>query len=100
MKTKSYLSISAMVIIMAAATVLSIGTITMTAVNAQSTPKTVDPQQIKDFLTMAIQAVEAGNNTKALEQMDLASDQLDSTEEGPGEDADEPGDNDVNDQED
>jgi hypothetical protein len=100
MKAKSYLSISAMALIIGAATVLSIGTTTLTAVNAQGTSKTVDPQQIKDFLTAAIQAVEAGNNTKALEQIDLASDQLDSTEEGPGEDADEPGDNDVNDQED
>jgi len=103
MKTKSYLSIGVMVVIIAAATtttVLTIGTATLTTVNAQSTQKTVDPQQIKDLLTAAIQAVEAGNNTKALEQIDLASDQLDSTEEGAGEDADEPGDTDVNDQED
>jgi uncharacterized membrane protein len=100
MKTKSYLSISAMAVIIVAAATLSIGTTTLTTVNAQSTQKTVDPQQIKDLLTAAIQAVEAGNNTKALEQIDLASDQLDSTEEGAGEDADEPGDTDVNDQED
>ena len=40
------------------------------------------------------------NNTKALKQMDLASDQLNSVEEGPGEDADEKGDLDVNDAED
>ncbi len=59
-----------------------------------------DPQQVEDFLIMAIEAVEAGNNTKALEQMDLASDQLNSVEEGPGEDADEKGDLDVNDAED
>jgi hypothetical protein len=98
MKTKSYLGIGAMVVMIVAATALSTGT-ALTAY-AQSTPKTVDPQQIKEFLTMAIQAVEAGNNTKAMEQMDLASDQLNTVEEGPGEDADEKGDLDVNDAED
>src|SRR5919109_2082845 len=78
-----------------------------------------DPQQIKSYLNQAIQALDSGNNTQALEQVDLAEDQLESMtgtesaeddddeeeeegeiEEGPGEDADEPGDTDTNDEED
>jgi hypothetical protein len=77
-----------------------------------------DPQQIKSYLNQAIQALDSGNNTQALEQVDLAEDQLQSMtgtesaededddekegeiEEGPGEDEDEPGDTDVNDEED
>ena len=83
-----------------------------------STNQTADPQQIKNYLNQAIQALDSGNNTKALEQVDLAEDQLESmtgtesvededddeeegeTEEGEGEDADEPGDTDSNDEED
>jgi hypothetical protein len=80
--------------------------------------QTADPQQIKNYLTQAIQALGSGNNTRVLEQVDLAEDQLESmtgtesaednddeeeegeTEEGPGEDEDEPGDIDTNDEED
>src|ERR687891_1890017 len=81
--------------------------------------QTADPQQIKSYLNQAIQALDSGNNTKALEQVDLAEDQLESVtgtedaedededeeeegevEEGPGEDEDEPGDIDINDEED
>jgi cytoskeletal protein RodZ len=81
--------------------------------------QTADPQQIKNYLTQAIQALDSGDNTKALEQVDLAEDQLESVtgtegaedededeevegevEEGPGEDKDEPGDIDTNDEED
>jgi cytoskeletal protein RodZ len=81
--------------------------------------QTADPQQIKNYLTQAIQALDSGDNTKALEQVDLAEDQLESVtgtegaedededeevegevEEGPGEDEDEPGDIDTNDEED
>jgi cell division protein FtsX len=83
-----------------------------------ATNQTADPQQIKNYLTQAIQALDSGNNTKAVEQVNLAGDQLESltgtedgedededdeegeVEEGAGEDADEPGDVDVNDQED
>ena len=84
-----------------------------------ATNQTANPQQIKDYLSQAIQALDSGNNTKALEQVDLAGDQLESMtgtedgededdddeeeggiEEGAGEDADEPGDIDMNDQED
>jgi hypothetical protein len=84
-----------------------------------ATNQTVDSQQIKNYLTQAIQALDTGNNTKAMEQVNLAGDQLESltgtedgedeekddeeegeVEEGAGEDADEPGDIDANDQED
>jgi len=77
-----------------------------------------DIQQIKNYLNQAIQALDSGNSTQALEQVDLAEDQLESMtgtesaededdgeeeegeiEEGPGEDADEPGDTDTNDEE-
>jgi hypothetical protein len=83
------------------------------------TNQTADPQQIKNYLNQAIQALDSGNNTKALEQVDLAEDQLESItgtedteeeeeddeeeveiEEGAGEDEDEPGDIDTNDEED
>jgi hypothetical protein len=102
-------------------TTLSIGTLNGHAQNATTTPQapqnqTANPQQIKGYLNQAIQALDSGNNTKALEQVDLAGGQLESMvgtevgeddddededeEEGPGEDADEPGDVDTNDQED
>jgi ABC-type Zn2+ transport system substrate-binding protein/surface adhesin len=78
------------------------------------------PQQIKNYLNQAIQALDSGNNTQALEQVDLAEDQLESItgtesaddedddeeeeegeiEEGPGEDEDDPRDIDTNDEED
>jgi hypothetical protein len=83
------------------------------------TNQTDDSQQIKNYLNQAIQALNSGNNTKALEQVDLAEDQLESMtgtedaeeeeendeeegviEEGAGEDEDEPGDIDTNDEED
>jgi hypothetical protein len=91
---------------------------TQTAAQPQ-TNQTADPQQIKNYLNQAIQALDSGNNTMALEQVDLAEDQLESItgtesvededddededgeiEEGPGEDEDEPGDIDTNDEED
>jgi hypothetical protein len=83
------------------------------------TNQTADSQQIKNYLNQAIQALDSGSNTKALEQVDLAEDQLESMtgtedadeeeendeeegeiEEGAGEDEDEPGDIDTNDEED
>ena len=81
---------------------------------AQQQNQTADPEQIKNYLTQAIQALDNGNNTKAAEQVDLAADQLEGmtgtesgeddedeeVEEGAGEDADEPGDIDTNDEED
>jgi cell division protein FtsX len=74
-------------------------------------------EQIKKSLTQAIQALDSGDNTKAVQQLKVAADQLgtltgvsvsggesddkgEGVEEGPGEDADEPGDTDVNDNED
>jgi len=66
-----------------------------------------DTEQIKEYLNQAILAIDDGNNTLALEQVDLASDALESMtgsadagEEGAGEDADEAGDDDTNDEED
>jgi hypothetical protein len=93
---------------------------TQTQTPQASTNQTADPQQIKNYLNQAIQALDSGNNTMALEQVDLAEDQLESmtgtedgeeqededeeeegeVEEGPGEDEDEPGDIDTNDEED
>jgi TolA-binding protein len=92
---------------------------TPTPTSQPPTNQTADPQQIKNYLNQAIQALDSGNNTKALEQVDLAEDQLESMigtedteeeeeddeeegeiEEGAGEDEDEPGDIDANDEED
>ena len=78
----------------------------------QQQNQTADPQQIKNYLTLAIQALDSGNNTKEAEQVDLAEDQLEGMpgatvteddeheeiEEGAGEDVDEPGDIDTNDE--
>jgi hypothetical protein len=111
-----------------AATALSIDTTlnayaqnatTTTAPQPSQNQTAADPQQIKNYLNQAIQALDSGNNTRALEQVDLAEDQLESMtgtesaededddeeeegeiEEGPGEDADESGDTDTNDEED
>jgi hypothetical protein len=107
--------VAAVVIIAAAATTLSIGTTTL---NAQA-QNAGTPQQIRDLLTQAIQALDSGDNTKAVQQLRLATDQMgtltgvsvvssngegddkgEGVEEGPGEDADEPGDSDKNDEED
>jgi hypothetical protein len=87
---------------------------TQPATRQPSTNQTADPQQIKNYLSQAIQALDSGNNTRAAEQVDLAEDQLEGMtgtesaeddedeeiEEGVGEDADEPGDIDTNDEED
>ena len=108
--------------ILVAITALSIGTTmnvyaqntTITPETQQQQNQTADLQQIKNYLTQAIQALDSGNNTKAAEQVDLAEDQLEGMtgvesteddedeeiEEGAGEDADEPGDIDTNDEED
>jgi hypothetical protein len=105
-------------------TALSIdATLNAYAQNATTTPQpsqnqtAADPQQIKNYLNQAIPALDSGNNIQALEQVDLAEDQLDSMtgtesaededddeeeegeiEEGPGEDEDELGDIDTNDE--
>jgi hypothetical protein len=126
-QTKSifgYGIIAAIVIIVA-----SIATLTTISSHAQNmtTPptaqqqnQTADPEQIKNYLTQAIQALDSGNITKAAEQVDLAEEQFggmtgtesaedddsegegeeSEIEEGAGEDVDEPGDIDTNDEED
>jgi cytoskeletal protein RodZ len=126
-KTKLTFGFIVVSAVVGAATLLSIDTAmnmyaqntTMPPVTAQQN-QTSDPQQIKNYLTQAIQALDGGNNTKAAEQVDLAEDQLEGMtgtesaedddgededeeseiEEGAGEDADEPGDIDTNDEED
>jgi hypothetical protein len=124
MKTNSTFGLDVIVVfsvVAAAAVALSIDTtLNAYAQNTTTTAnQTADPQQIKNYLTQAIQALDTGNNTKAMEQVNLAGDQLESltgtedgedededdedegeVEEGAGEDADEPGDVDANDQED
>lgn len=134
MKTKPCFSMGTtvvfLIVTMAVAIILSLDTTlsayaqnattsTQTPTPPPSTNQTADPQQIKAYLNQAIQALDSGNSTKALEQVDLAEDQLESVtgtedseedeeedeeegeiEEGEGEDEDEPGDIDTNDEED
>ena len=108
-----------MVAVVGAATALSIDTAmsvyaqnTTTPAAQQQQNQTADPQQIKNYLTQAIQALDSGNNTKAAEQVDLAEDQLEDMtgtesaeddkdeeiEEGAGGGTDESGDIDTNDE--
>ena len=115
------LGVTAVVIVVTAVTALSIDTVMnayaqnlTTSLAAQQQNQTANPEQIKNYLTQAIQALDSGNNTKAAEQVDLATDQLEGltgtesgeddedeeVEEGAGEDVDEPGDIDTNDEED
>ena len=121
-KTRSLYGFIAVIGVVGAATALSIGTTmnvyaqntTMPPVTQQQQNQTADPEQVKNYLTQAIQALDSGNNTKAAEQVDLAEDKLEDMtgatvteddedeeiEEGAGEDTDEPGDIDTNDEED
>jgi hypothetical protein len=120
-KTRSLFGFIVVIAVVGAATLLSIGaTMNVYAQNStmpsaqQQQNQTADPQQIKNYLTLAIQALDSGNNTKEAEQVDLAEYQLEGMpgaavteddedeeiEEGAGEDADEPGDIDTNDEED
>jgi hypothetical protein len=123
MKTNSTFGPGAIVVFsMVAVAAVALSIVTTPNAHAQNTTtgtnQTANPLQIKDYLSQAIQALDSGNNTKAMEQVDLAGDQLESmtgtedgeededdeeegeVEEGAGEDADEPGDVDANDQED
>jgi hypothetical protein len=134
MKTKSPYSLGIIVVFSTAAIAFAAPSTIDTTLNAYAqnattptqtlTPQpalnqTADPQQIKNYLNQAIQALDSGNNIKALEQVDLAEDQPESMigtedtqeddededeeggiEEGAGEDEDEPGDIDTNDEED
>ena len=122
-KTRSLYGLLVVIAVVGAATALSIDPAmsvyaqnTTTPAAQQQQNQTADPQQIKNYLTQAIQiqALDSGNNTKAAEQVDLAEDQLEGMtgtesteddedeeiEEGAGEDTDEPGDIDANDKED
>jgi type II secretory pathway component PulJ len=104
-----------------ATTILSLGLLGNAQAQNTTAPQqqqqTANPEQIKTYLTEAIQAIDSANNTQALERVDLAGDQLEmltgtesvnddededegEIEEGPGEDADEVGDVDKNDEED
>jgi hypothetical protein len=58
---------------------------------AQQQNQTADPQQIKNYLTQAIQALDNGNTTKASEQIGLAEEQLEGIAGGEVEDEDEEG---------
>ena len=122
MKTRSICGYAVIATILAT-TILSLGLLgnaqaqNTTASQQQQQQQTANPEQIKAYLTEAIQAIDSGNNTQALERVDLAGDQLGmltgtesvdddededegEIEEGPGEDADEAGDVDTNDEED
>ena len=122
MKTRSICGYAVIAAILAT-TILSLGLLgnaqaqNTTASQQQQQQQTANPEQIKAYLTEAIQAIDSGNNTQALERVDLAGDQLEmltgtesvdddededegEIEEGPGEDADEAGDVDTNDEED
>jgi hypothetical protein len=113
-------AVAALVMIVASATTTT-GT---TILDAQA--QNVDTsEQIRKYLIQAIQAIDSGDNTEAIRQLQLATDQMgtftaiseqsfdgqgnsdgesndngEESEEGSGEDADEPGDTDENDEED
>jgi hypothetical protein len=107
MNRKSILSIG----IVLAVTMISMFLFDSIASNVGAQEQPIDTTQVKNYLTQALQALDSGNNTMVLEQLDLAEVAITGTtgeadddegevEEGPGEDEDEPGDVDTNDQED
>jgi hypothetical protein len=117
MKTKAICCLVAVVAVLTTIFLTSGLSGILLAQNATSPQsQTADPTQIKSYLTEAIQALDSGNNTQALIQVDLAGDQLEiltgtesaeddededeEVEEGAGEDADEAGDIDRNGEED
>ena len=60
------------IILIAIATIaLNVGTISITYGQ-----NTTDVEQVKDYLTQAMQAIDSGNNTQALKLVEQASDQL------------------------
>jgi hypothetical protein len=89
--------IAVFLVVAIATTALSISTLNAHAQNTTTIPQasqnqTVESQQIKGYLNQAIQALYSGNNTKALEQVDIAGDQLETmtgTEAGEDDDEDE-----------
>ena len=119
MKTRSICGYAVIATILTT-TILSLGLLGNAQAQNTTAPQqqqAANPEQIKTYLTEAIQAIDSGNNTQALERVDLAGDQLEmltgtesvdddededegEIEEGPGEDTDEAGDVDTNDEED
>src|SRR5918995_229415 len=108
MKTRSICGYAVIATILTT-TILSLGLLGNAQAQNTTAPQqqqTANPEQIKTYLTEAIQAIDNGNNTQALERVDLAGDQLEmltgtesgdddedegEIEEGAGEDADEAG---------
>jgi len=97
--------------------IMTIATTTLASIGDVKAQSAIgDTEQVKEYLNQAMQALDDGNNTLALEQVDFASDVLKNmtgsvdageeednngkTEEGAGEDAAESGDADTNDEED
>ena len=120
MKTRSICGYAVIATILTT-TILSLGllgNVHAQNITASQQQQTANSEQIRTYLTEAIQAIDSGNNTQALERVDLAGDQLEmltgtesvdddneeedegEIEEEPGEDADEAGDVDTNDEED
>jgi cell division protein FtsX len=118
MKTRSICGFAVIATILTT-TILCLGLLGNAQAQNTTAPQqqqTANPEQIKTYLTEAIQAMDSGNNTQALERVDLAGDQLEmltgtqsvddddededegEIEEGTGEDADEAGDVDTNDE--
>jgi hypothetical protein len=99
----SYGVTAAVVIMVIVVTTLSIDTVINAHAQNMTTPpvaqqknQTADPEQIKNYLTQAMQALDSGNNTKAAEQVSLAEEQLEGmtgteVEDENGEDEDEEG---------
>jgi hypothetical protein len=99
----SYGVTAAVVIMVIVVTTLSIDTVINAHAQNITTPpavqqknQTADPEQIKNYLTQAMQALDSGNNTKAAEQVSLAEEQLEGmtgteVEDENGEDEDEEG---------
>jgi hypothetical protein len=108
--------------------IILLGMATVNFLNAQAQSADTS-QQIRDYLIQAIQALDNGDNSEAIRQLQLATDQIgtfttiseqssgresnesnngnggsddegEESEEGSGEDEDEPGDTDTNDEED
>ena len=76
MKTKAIYCIVAVVAVLTT-TILTTGLFGIALAQNSTAPpqsQTADPTQIKSYLTEAIQALDSGNNTQALKQVDLAGD--------------------------
>jgi hypothetical protein len=122
MKSRQICGLIAALTILTTATVMSLLIGLPISAHAQNTTATAplsesqstNPAQIKDYFSEAIKSLDSGNITRALEQVDLAGDQLETLADGTvsddegeeggeveegSEDMDEPGDIDNNDDE-